>query len=77
MLTSLKNQLSLSVYTDQAAIQLYTGSYLSGKFGSYQGLCLEAQNYTDADNHNHFPSNVLQTNQQYQRKIVYKFESIT
>ncbi len=76
ILTSLKNQISLSVYTDQAAIQLYTGYYLTGKFGSYQGLCLEAQNYTDADNNKHFPSNVLQPNQQYQRKIIYKFDSI-
>ena len=76
ILTSLKNQISLSVYTDQAAIQLYTGYYLSGKFGSYQGLCLEAQNYTDADNNKHFPSNVLRPNQQYQRKIIYKFDSI-
>jgi len=77
ILTSLKNQISLSVYTNQAAIQLYTGYSLSGKFGSYQGLCLEAQNYTDADNNKNFPSNVLQPNQQYQRQIIYKFESIT
>jgi len=77
ILTSLKNQIILSVYTDQTAIQLYTGFYLTGKFASYQGLCLEAQNYTDADNNKHFPSNILQPNQQYKRKISYKFESIT
>ncbi|GAW96792.1 MULTISPECIES: aldose epimerase family protein [Colwellia] len=76
ILTSLKNQISVSVYTDQATIQLYTGFYLTGKFSSYQGLCLEAQNYTDADNHKHFPSNILMPKQQYQRKIIYKFESI-
>jgi aldose 1-epimerase len=77
VLTSLKNQMSLSVYTDQPTIQLYTGFYLSGEFGSYQGVCLEAQNYTDADNNKHFPSNILQPNQKYQRKIMYKFELIT
>ena len=77
ILTSLKNQITLSVYTDQATLQLYTGYYLSGNFSSYQGVCLEAQNYTDADNNKHFPSNVLQPNQKYQRKIIYKFESIT
>ena len=76
ILTSLKNQISLSVYTDQSAIQLYTGYYLSGNFSSYQGVCLEAQNYTDADNNKHFPSNILKSKQQYQRKIVYKFEAI-
>ena len=76
ILTSLENQVSLSVYTNQAAIQLYTGYYLTGQFSTYQGLCLEAQNYTDADNNKHFPSNILKPNQQYQRKISYKFESI-
>ena len=73
ILTSLNNQISLSVYTDQPTIQLYTGFYLSGKFCSYQGLCLEAQNYTDASNHKHFPTNILKPNQQYQRKIVFGF----
>lgn len=76
VLTSLKNQVSLSVYTDQPSIQLYTGYYLSGRFSSYQGLCLEAQNYTDADNNKNFPSNVLRPNQEYQRKIIYKFELV-
>jgi len=76
VLTSLQNQVSLSVYTDQPAIQLYTGFYLNGPFKSYQGLCLEAQNHTDADNIKHFPSNVLRPNQQYQRRIVYKFSHI-
>lgn len=76
VLTSLKNQINLSVYTDQTTIQLYTGFYLSGEFSAYQGVCLETQNYTDADNHKHFPSNILQPGHNYQRKIIYKFESI-
>jgi len=76
ILTSIKNQISLSVYTDQLAIQLYSGFYLSGKFKSYQGLCLEAQNYTDAENNKLFPSNVLKPNQLYQRKIIFGFSSI-
>lgn len=76
ILTSLKNQISLSIFTDQAAIQFYSGFYLSGKFNAYQGACLEAQNYTDAENNKHFPSNALKPNQTYQRQIIYKFESI-
>ena len=75
ILTSLKKQVSLSVYTNQSAIQLYTGFYLSGKFSTYQGVCLEAQNYTDADNNNHFPSNLLLPKQKYRRKIVFGFAS--
>jgi len=77
VLTSLENGVSLSVYTDQPAIQFYTGFYLGGKFTSYQGLCLEAQNYTDAENNKHFPSNILKRNQQYQRKIIFGFSSIS
>lgn len=76
VLTSLQNQISLSIFTDQSAIQLYTGFYLGYPFSSHQGLCLEAQNYTDAENNEHFPSNVLHPNQEYQRKIIYHFESI-
>ena len=76
ILTSLQNQICLTVYTDQPAIQFYTGCHLSGQFKPYQGLCLEAQNYTDADNHSHFPSNSLQSNQHYQRKIILAFASI-
>jgi len=77
VLISLENRVSLSVYTDQPAIQLYTGFYLSGKFTSYKGLCLEAQNFTDAENNKHFPSNVLKPSQQYQRKIIFGFSSIS
>jgi len=76
ILTSIKNQVSLSVYTDQLAIQLYTGFYLNGHFKPYQGVCLEAQNYTDAENNKYFPSNVLKPNQLYQRKITFGFSSI-
>ena len=77
VLTSVENQISLSIYTDQPTIQLYTGVHLSGQFKSYQGLCLEAQNYTDAENNKHFPSNILQPNQQYQRNITFEFASIS
>ena len=76
ILTSVQNQISMSIYTDQPTIQLYTGFYLTGEFTSYQGLCLEAQNYTDAQNHQHFPSNVLKPKQTYQRKIVFGFEKM-
>lgn len=76
VLTSLENRVSMSVYTDQPAIQLYTGFYLTGQFKSYQGLCLEAQNYTDAINNEHFPNSVLTPNEHYQREIVLAFQSI-
>lgn len=76
VLSALNNKVKLCVYTDQLAIQLYTGFYLSGEFKPYEGLCLEAQNYTDADNHKHFPSNELTPNKVYHKTIVFGFETI-
>lgn len=76
ILTSAKNQVSLSIYTDQPTIQLYTGFYLGSKFRSYQGLCLEAQNYPNAINVKHFPNCALRPREQYLREIIFAFESI-
>jgi len=76
ILTSSRNKVRLNVYTDQRAIQLYTGYHLAGEFIPYQGLCLEAQNFTDADNQPHFPSNMLQPNQEYRQQITFGFEGI-
>lgn len=49
--------LQLEVYTDQNAIQFYTGNWLSGEIGregkaydAYYGLCLETQHYPDQVN---------------------------
>jgi aldose 1-epimerase len=73
-LISLDNNVCMTVYTDQPAIQLYTGAYLSGGFKPYQGVCLEAQNYPDAVNFKHFPNSILKANETYQKTIVYGFE---
>lgn len=72
-LTSAKNQLSMTLYTDQKAVQLYSGAYLSTPFQAYQGLCLEAQNFTDAVNHPSFPNTVLEPAQQYRQRIAFAF----
>lgn len=49
--------LQLQVYTDQSAIQLYSGNALPGEMGregkvydAYYGLCLETQHYPDQVN---------------------------
>ncbi|NQZ83302.1 MAG: galactose mutarotase [Colwellia sp.] len=76
VLTSLKNGVRLLVYTDQPAMQLYTGFYLEGRFKPHQGLCLEAQNYPNAINIKHFPNSALRPREQYLREIIFAFESI-
>ncbi|TLU67131.1 galactose mutarotase [Thalassotalea litorea] len=68
--------IEMRLYTDQSAIQFYTGKYLDGQFQSYEGLCLEAQNYTDAVNQPHFPNSILRPGQTYQHTTVYEFRTL-
>lgn len=75
-LVSHQNQVLMLVKTDQPALQFYSGRYLAGEFKPHQGLCLEAQNYTDAINHAHFPNSILQPEQQYSRFVSYCFSQL-
>lgn len=72
-LLSEQNQVKLSVYSDQPAIQFYTGKFLPTP---YQGLCFESQGYTDAVNQPEFPSVVLSAGDTYRHKLVYEFTDL-
>lgn len=71
----------MEVYTDQPAIQFYTGNFLDGtNIGSggvtYKhryALCLETQHYPDSPNQPSFPSVVLNPGETYSTKTIYKF----
>lgn len=63
----------LEVHATAPGVQLYTGDYLHGAHQPFAGLCLEAQGYPDAPNHQHFPSCVLQANREYRQLISYRF----
>ncbi len=71
----------LDFYTDQPAVQLYTGQNSHGErirkngrsYGKYCGLCLEAQNFPDAPNHTNFPSPVLRAGDAYTQHTRYVF----
>lgn len=73
VLSSKNNGVKMTLFTDQPAMQLYTGVALSGEFKAYQGVCVEAQNYTNAVNVSHFPNSILQPNEEYKRTIIYQF----
>ncbi|MDA6069311.1 galactose mutarotase [Flavobacterium sp. AC] len=83
-LYSSKNNLQMSVYTDQPSVHIYVGGKCSDtlkgkantKYHSSSGICFETQNYPDAPNHTHFPNSVLKKGTEYQQKTVYKFENI-
>ena len=73
-LTSKKNGVALTVYTDQPCIQFYTGKFLSGAFDAYQGVCLESQGYVDAVNQLQFPSILVDKNTRYNKRVSYQFD---
>jgi len=69
---------SVTVFTTEPGIQLYTGYYipaLDGRFGRYSGLALETQHYPDSPNHPEFPSTVLRPGEIYKSKTNFHFET--
>lgn len=83
-LYSSKNNLQMSVYTDQPSVHIYVGGncfdILKGKkdvtYHPSSGICFETQNFPDAPNHKHFPNSVLKKGSAYHQTTVYKFENI-
>lgn len=83
-LFSSKNNLKMSVYTDQPSVHIYVGgncfNTLKGKenaeYHPSSGICFETQNFPDAPNHSHFPNSVLKKGDEYLQTTVYKFENI-
>ena len=77
-----KTGVCLEAYTTEPAIQFYSANYLEdesapvGKDGirypNNGGLCLEAQHYPDAINHEHFPNVILRPGETYRQKTIYK-----
>lgn len=70
----------LLVFTDQPAIQLYTGNWLNnvdgklGKHRDYTGFCLETQHFPDSPNHAHFPDTILRPGIEFYSKTIYKID---
>ncbi len=71
----------LEIWTDQPAIQLYTGNFLDGSvvgkggkaYQKHYGFCLETQHYPDSTSHPDFPSTILAPGQTYRTTTVHKF----
>jgi Galactose mutarotase and related enzymes len=64
--------LTLTIRSNQVAIQVYGGEHLSGLPGTSgrpyprrAGIALETQNFPDAPNHANFPSSVLRPGEEY------------
>lgn len=72
----------VEVYTTQPGMQVYTGYWnpeliIDGekKFGRFSGIALETQHFPDSVNQPGFPSTLLQPEDKYYQKTVYKFIS--
>lgn len=74
----------LELFTDQPALQIYSGNQLDGRAHGKGGLayrqsdaiCLEPEAYPDAPNRLDFPSARLDPGEIYRRTIVYRFSVI-
>lgn len=72
---------TLTVLTDQPAVQVYTGNWLDGcpkscsgkNYNDYDGVAIECQGYPDAPNKPHFPSQLLRKGERYERHIIFAF----
>lgn len=69
---------TLTVYTDQPGIQVYSGNFLKGQKGKggkeykqRSALCLETQHYPDSVNHSEFPTVILKPGQTYKHVCIY------
>lgn len=73
--------ITLSVYTNEPGIQIYTGNFLDGTVTGknnqvYQqraAICLESQHYPDSPNKPEWPSTILNPGETYKSHCVFKF----
>jgi aldose 1-epimerase len=71
---------TLNVWTDQPAVQFYSGNSLDGtlygtsnrEYRQSDGLALETQHYPDSPNHPNFPSTALFPGQTYRTTTVFE-----
>ena len=79
ILQSQDGKKQMELWTDQPAVQCYTGFKLnvagaSGeKFGPRSGICLETEAFPDAPNKPQFPSAILRPGQLYTHEMQHRF----
>lgn len=76
-----KTGITLTVFTDEPGLQVYTGNFLDGTvtgkkakvYRQRTGICLETQHYPDSPNKPGWPSVVLRPGETYTSNCIYKF----
>ena len=70
---------TLSIQTDQPAVQFYTGNTLheagehGRRFPKHGGLCLETQQFPDAPNHSNYPDAILRPGRRFRARTIFTF----
>ncbi len=78
-----KSGRKIHVFTTEPGVQFYSANYLDGslvghlqtRYHKHCSLCLETQHFPDSPNHPHFPSTILNPQEEYYQKTVYAFET--
>ncbi len=81
ILKSPETGITLTVYTDEPGIQIYSGNFLDGTvtgkkgitYAQRTGICLETQHYPDSPNKPEWPSVLLKPGDTYTSHCIYKF----
>ena len=81
ILDSETNGLTMKVYTDQPAVQIYVGGKTSEElqnknlveYHTESGICFETQVFPDAPNHEDFPNAILRKGETYHQNTTFKF----
>ncbi len=76
-----KSGRTVQVLSSQPSVMIYTGNWLAGspesksghRYGKYDGVAIECQNFPDAVNQPQFPSPLLRPGERYCQKIVFRF----
>ena len=65
----------LEVKTTMPGVQFYTGDYLGDEFLPFQGVCLEAQYFTDFVNRRNFIGSFIEKGRIWKEQIIYHFKN--
>ncbi|MEO1399286.1 MAG: galactose-1-epimerase, partial [Pseudomonadota bacterium] len=75
------SKIEMRVFTTEPGLQFYAGHKLDTPAGltgepynAYAGFCLEAQNWPDAVNHEHFPQAIVQPGEPLRQVTEYRFK---
>jgi aldose 1-epimerase len=71
-LKSEKPNRCIEIFSTMPGIMIYTGDYLSGIHKPFSGISLEAHNYPDSPNHDHFPQGIYAEGDSWKETIMYR-----